>query len=51
MLLPPNPKMNNLLAERETVYYACQVCGYVSEDEAPERCPICGAVKGKFSSL
>jgi rubrerythrin len=40
--------MNDMLADRETEYYVCQVCGYVSEDEAPEKCPVCGAVKGKF---
>ena len=40
--------MNDMLADRETDYYVCQVCGYVSEDEAPDNCPICGAVKGKF---
>jgi rubrerythrin len=43
--------MNDMLAERETVYYVCQVCGYVSEHEAPERCPVCGAVKGKFKRI
>ncbi|MBW2616410.1 MAG: rubrerythrin family protein [Deltaproteobacteria bacterium] len=40
--------MNDMLADRETDYYVCQVCGYVSEDEAPDHCPVCGAVKGKF---
>ncbi|MBW1791968.1 MAG: rubrerythrin family protein [Deltaproteobacteria bacterium] len=40
--------MNDMLADRETDYYVCQVCGYVSEDEAPDNCPVCGAVKGKF---
>ena len=40
--------MNDMLADRETVYFVCQVCGYISEDEAPEKCPICGAVTGKF---
>ena len=40
--------MNHMLTDRDTEYYVCRVCGYVSEDEAPERCPICGAVKGKF---
>lgn len=43
--------MSNMLAERETRYYVCQVCGYVSEDDAPERCPVCGAVKGKFKRI
>jgi rubrerythrin len=40
--------MNDMLTDRETRYYVCQVCGYVSEDEAPNNCPICGAVKQKF---
>ena len=40
--------MNDMLADRETDYYVCQICGYVSEDEAPDKCPVCGAVKGKF---
>ena len=43
--------MNNMLAERETIYYVCQVCGYVAEDEAPQNCPVCGAVKGKFKKI
>lgn len=43
--------MNNMLEERETLYFVCQVCGYVSEDEAPETCPVCGAVKGKFKRI
>ena len=24
-------------------YYICPVCGYTSENEAPEECPVCGA--------
>ncbi len=40
--------MTHMLAERESLYYVCQVCGYVAEDEAPEKCPVCGAVKSKF---
>jgi rubrerythrin len=40
--------MNDMLSDRETDYWVCQVCGYVSEDEAPDNCPVCGAVKGKF---
>lgn len=26
----------------------CSVCGHTREGEAPERCPICGAVREKF---
>jgi rubrerythrin len=28
--------------------WVCGVCGYTMEGEAPERCPICGAVHSKF---
>ena len=29
--------------------YVCTICGYVHEgDEAPEKCPICGASSDKF---
>jgi rubrerythrin len=28
--------------------YVCEVCGYTMEGEAPERCPICGAVHTRF---
>jgi rubrerythrin len=40
--------MNDMLSDRETDYYVCQVCGYVAENTAPDNCPICGAVKNKF---
>ena len=40
--------LNDMVAERETDYHVCQVCGYISEDEVPDKCPICGAVKEKF---
>ena len=43
--------MNDMLAERETDYYVCQVCGYVAEDAPPDKCPICGAVKAKFKEI
>ncbi len=30
--------------------FVCSVCGYVhSGDEAPEKCPVCGAGKDKFN--
>jgi rubrerythrin len=43
--------MSNMLVDREANYFVCQVCGYVSEDEAPDNCPVCGAVKGKFKQV
>lgn len=29
-------------------FYLCPVCGYVCENEAPEKCPICGAPGSNF---
>ena len=43
--------INDMVADRETDYYVCQVCGYVNEDGAPDKCPICGAVKEKFKQV
>lgn len=32
--------------------WLCQVCGYVHDgDDAPEKCPKCGAPKNKFEEL
>jgi rubrerythrin len=35
----------------ETDYYVCQVCGNTVEGEAPDKCPICGAPRGKFTRI
>jgi rubrerythrin len=32
----------------ETSFYLCPVCGHIESGAPPERCPICGAVGGKF---
>jgi rubrerythrin len=40
--------MNHLLEERETTYYVCGVCGYVSDGVLPEACPVCQASKERF---
>ena len=31
-------------------YYICRACGYIAANQAPERCPVCGAVEGAFYS-
>ncbi|ABR47432.1 Rubredoxin-type Fe(Cys)4 protein [Alkaliphilus metalliredigens QYMF] len=31
--------------------YKCQVCNYVHDEEAPEKCPKCGAPREKFNDL
>jgi rubrerythrin len=40
--------VNHLIGERETTYYVCKVCGYVSDGILPEVCPVCGASKEQF---
>jgi rubrerythrin len=40
--------INHLIGERETTYYVCRVCGYVSDGVWPEACPICSAPKDQF---
>jgi rubrerythrin len=40
--------MIHLIGERETTYYVCQVCGYVSDGVWPESCPVCSAPKDQF---
>jgi len=40
--------LDNLGAAKETyAYYVCPVCGYTSEKEPPDTCPVCGT-KGKM---
>ena len=40
--------MSHLMEERETTYYVCQVCGYVSDGVWLEACPVCSAPKDQF---
>jgi rubrerythrin len=35
----------------EKEFFVCQVCGYTTEGEAPDTCPICGAPKEKFKKI
>jgi rubrerythrin len=43
--------LEHMVQEADTKYYVCSVCGYVSDGELPEQCPICGAPKEKFRSI
>jgi rubrerythrin len=40
--------MSHVMEERDTTYYVCTVCGYVSDGTLPDECPVCGAVKEQF---
>ena len=35
----------------ETDIYVCSICGYTHEGEAPDKCPVCGAVKKAFNKV
>lgn len=43
--------MGHLLEERETTYYVCKVCGYVSDGVLPDECPVCKAKKEWFQNV
>lgn len=32
-------------------YFVCPFCGYLGEDRAPGKCPICGASKDAFTAI
>jgi rubrerythrin len=43
--------MAHFMEERETTYYVCKVCGYVSDGILPDECPVCSAKKEQFASF
>jgi len=43
--------MANFMEERDTTYYVCKVCGYVSDGVLPDECPVCGAKKDQFETF
>jgi rubrerythrin len=40
--------MDHVLEERDTTYYVCDVCGFVSDGVSLDECPVCGAKKERF---
>ncbi|NPE29873.1 rubrerythrin family protein [Methanococcoides sp. SA1] len=43
--------LENIGSNEEVDYYVCEVCGNTVEGEAPEVCPICGAVHSMFKKV
>ena len=43
--------LEHMLGDVDTEYYVCSVCGYVSDGEPPDECPICGAPKEMFRKV
>lgn len=37
--------------EQEEAYQVCQICGFISSDGVPERCPVCRAVPQQFQAV
>lgn len=40
--------LDNLGKNEDVEYYVCSVCGMTVENEAPEKCPVCGAARKAF---
>ena len=38
-------------ADSQAEYYVCQICGNISENYAPQNCPVCGAVQSRFKKV
>jgi len=43
--------LQRMSEERETTYFVCTVCGYVSDGSRPERCPVCNVPADRFEEL
>ena len=43
--------MSHLMEDKDTTYYVCGVCGYVSDGILPDECPVCGAGKEEFTTF
>jgi rubrerythrin len=40
-----------VIKDEVAAYQVCQVCGYVTDKAAPDKCPVCGAPKEKFKTV
>jgi len=36
---------------KDADYYFCGVCGYINENSAPDKCPVCGAPSSMFKNI
>jgi len=43
--------LNRMADDRETTYYVCSVCGYVSDGTLPDRCPVCNVPSERFEKV
>ena len=43
--------IGDMMAERRSDYHVCTICGYITDNEVPEVCPVCQAKKEKFKMV
>ncbi len=43
--------LKNLDNQTDKDYYVCQICGNTIANEAPDKCPVCGAPQNKFTRI
>lgn len=43
--------LENIGKNAEVDYYVCQICGHTAENEAPDKCPVCGAGKKAYKKI
>jgi rubrerythrin len=41
----------HMIRNEVQAYHVCQVCGYVTDRNVPDQCPVCGAPKEKFKTI
>lgn len=41
----------DMMVERESEYHICTICGYITDGEVPEHCPVCQAKAEKFKKV
>ena len=46
LYLSLHKKLNG--SEKECRYHICSFCGFIKEEEIPERCPVCTAAPSRF---
>lgn len=40
--------LDHFANEEEVAYYVCNICGYIAENEIPDKCPVCNSKSEVF---
>jgi len=43
--------VNSGKSMKDVPYHVCQGCGFTAEGNAPDRCPVCGALASRFKKV